>query len=81
MLWVTFCVIITVSLGKGSTVFCNPELLVLTRENLVEVWVNPELNLTIFPGTGPKGLVMIMVKKIIMTKLKIKMFTYRIFVK
>ena len=33
LLRVTFCVIITVSRSKGSTVFCNLELLVLRREN------------------------------------------------
>ena len=68
-------------LVKAQQYFVTPSCLFLDEKTLVEVWVNPELNLTIFPGTGPRGLVMIMVKKIIMTKLKIKMFTFRIFVK
>ena len=33
LLRVTFCVIITISRSKGSTVFCNLELHVLRREN------------------------------------------------
>ena len=39
---VTFCVIITVSRIKGSTVFCNLEFHVLRRENPAE---NRALNL------------------------------------
>ena len=42
----TFCVIITVSLSKGSEEFCKLELHVLRQENLI--WLNPGLNLTIF---------------------------------
>ena len=33
LLRVTFCVIVTVSRSKGSTVFCNVELHVLRQEN------------------------------------------------
>ena len=68
-------------LVKAQQYFVTSSCLFLDKKTLLEVWLNPGLNLTIFPGTGPKGLVMIMVKKIIMTKLKIKMFTFRIFVK
>ena len=53
---VKFGVIISVSLSKGSTVFCKLKLHVLRQENLVcslKFWFNPGLNLTIFQGTGP----------------------------
>ena len=33
LLRIAFCVIITVSRSKGSTVFCNPKLHVLRQEN------------------------------------------------
>ena len=43
-----FCVIITVSQSKGSSVFCQLELHVL-KKTLLKIWLNPGLN---FRGTG-----------------------------
>ena len=53
---VTFCVIITVSRSKGSTVFCTLELF-LDEKTVLEIWLNPGLNLTIFQGTGRRAFV------------------------
>ena len=43
-----FCVIITVSQSKGSSVFCQLELHV-RKKTLLKIWLNPGLN---FRGTG-----------------------------
>ena len=44
------------SRSKGSTVFCNFELHAHRRENVLEIWLNPGLYLTIFRGAGPRVL-------------------------
>ena len=41
LLRVTFCVIMTVSQSKGTTVFCKLELHVLRQENLAQIGVIP----------------------------------------
>ena len=58
LLRVTICAFITSSRGKGSTVFCNLELHVLRRETVLEIWLTPGLNLTIFQGTEPRQFIM-----------------------
>ena len=49
---ITFCVIIFFFRCKGTTEFCKPELNVLRQENLLKIWLNPGINLTMFRGTG-----------------------------
>ena len=46
----------TVSHSKGSTVFCTLELF-LDEKTVLEIWLNPGLNLTIFQGTGRRAFV------------------------
>ena len=59
-------------LVKAQWCFVTSSCLFLDEKTVIEVWFNPGLNLTIFPGTGPKGLVMIMVKKNNYDKIKNK---------
>ena len=40
-------------LVKAQQYFVTPSCLFLDEKTLVEVWVNPGLDLTIFTGTGP----------------------------
>ena len=55
LLRATFCVIITISRGKGSTQqhFVTSSCMFLNEKTVLEVWLNPGLNLTIFWGNGP----------------------------
>ena len=59
-------------LVKAQWCFVTSSCLFLDEKTVIEVWFNPGLNLTIFPGTGPKGLVMIMVEKNNYDKIKNK---------
>ena len=59
-------------LVKAQWCFVTSSCLFLDEKTVIEVWFNPGLNLTIFPGTGPKGLVMIMVKNNNYDKIKNK---------
>ena len=57
MLRLTRCVIITVSRGKVSIVFCKLELHVqLEKKTWLKIWLNPGLNFTIFRRTVPRGI-------------------------
>ena len=54
LLRVTFCVIITVSWGKDSTVFFfSSSCMSLDKKTLLKTRLNPGLNLTNFRGTRP----------------------------
>ena len=59
-------------LVKAQQYFVTSSCLFLDEKTVLEVWLNPRLNLTIFPGTRPKGLVMIMAKKNNYDKIKNK---------
>ena len=54
LLRVTFCVIITSSRSKGSTVFVTSSCKFLDEKTVLEIWLNLGLNLIIFQGTGPR---------------------------
>ena len=55
LLRVTFCAVITVTRGKGSTAFLRSSCMFLDKKTLLKIWLNPGLNLTIFRGTGPSA--------------------------
>ena len=54
MLRVTFCVVITGYLVvKAQQYFVTSSCMLLEEKTVLENWLNPGLNLTIFEGTGP----------------------------
>ena len=57
LLRVTFRVIISFFRSKVTTVFWKLKLHVLSGETLLKIWLTPGLDLTIFRGTGPGGLI------------------------
>ena len=48
-----FVLIITMPQIKGSVLFCKLELRALSKKAGLKISLNPELNLTIFQGSGP----------------------------
>ena len=51
----TFFVIITVSRSKGSTFFVTSSCMLLDEKTVLEIWLNPGLNFTMFRETGPRS--------------------------
>ena len=51
----TFFVIITVSRIKGSTFFVTSSCMLLDEKTVLEIWLNPGLNFTMFRETGPRS--------------------------
>ena len=56
LLRVTFCVMITASQRKGSTVFSKLWLHVVDKKTVLKIWLNPGLNLAILRGTRSRAL-------------------------
>ena len=61
LLIVTFCVIISFFFEvKAQEYFVSLSYMFLDKKPLLKIWLYPALNLTIFRGTGPSSLAVIL---------------------